>query len=436
MTPTATVPPEQPGKRQRAHWLSERVVAIFIGMALAVYGAAIVLWGMQSQDLVALNGMPLGYDFITFWSVSHLTLGGEPEAAYFADRIFEAGRAAVPASTAQFIWSYPPTYHLMVLPLALLPYALAYALWCVLSLAVYLAVVPRLAPSCMRSGAAPSRMPLWIALAFPGCFLNLLQGQNGLITTALLAGALLLLDRRPVAAGILIGLMSFKPQFGLLIPIALVCGGYWRVFLSAAVTTITFAAASWLAFGTAPWLAFFANIEFAMTVLEMGSLPFAKMPSLFATLRNLGVGVGIANAAQIALALAVAATVAVVWLRRAPLPLAGAVLAAGSLLVSPHINDHDLALLAIPIALLAVSGWRDGWRGGERELLLFAWIAPLAGAPLTVLTGAPVAFLAALAVFAMAANRALRPRAGRAPDPDTASDTGSPGLANPVFTPN
>jgi hypothetical protein len=407
----------------RVHWLDDHVMAIFIGAALAAYGAAIVLWGVQSQDLVDLKGKPLGYDFITFWSVSHLTLGGEPEAAYFADRIFEAGRAAVPASTAQFIWSYPPTYHLVVLPLALLPYTAAYALWCLVSLAVYLAVTPRL---------APSRMSLWIALAFPGCFLNLLQGQNGLITTALLAGALLLLERRPLLAGILIGLMSFKPQFGLLIPIALVCGGHWRVFLSAAVTTVAFAAASWLAFGTAPWLAFFANIEFAVTVLETGALPFAKMPSLFAALRNLGVGIGVANAAQIALALAVAAIVAMVWLRRAPLPLAGAVLAAGSLLVSPHINDHDLALLAIPIALLAVSGWRDGWRRGERELLLFAWVVPMAGTPLTVLTGVQVGFLATLAVFAMAANRALRPQAGLASTPDT----GAANPANPVFTAN
>jgi hypothetical protein len=243
--------------------------------------------------------------------------------------------------------------------------------------------------------------------------LNLAQGQNGLMIAALFGGAMLLLDRRPILAGILIGLMSCKPQFGLLIPIALVCGRRWTTFAAAALTTLAFAAVSLLAFGTEDWLAFFANLEFATAVLEDGRLPWAKMPSIFAALRLLGTPVDWAYAAQGATALGVAAAVALVWWRRAPLPLAAAVLTSGSLLVSPHVNDHDLALLAVPIALLAWHGQQAGWWRGEREILALAWLAPVITAIVAEPTHLQVGVLCLLALFALAVKRALASQLAR-----------------------
>src|SRR4029077_20364009 len=77
--------------------------------------------------------------------------------------------------------------------------------------------------------------PLWLllALAFPAVLINVGHGHNGFLTAALLGGGLVVLDRRPLPAGILFGLMAYKPQFGLMIPIALAAGGYWRSFAAA-----------------------------------------------------------------------------------------------------------------------------------------------------------------------------------------------------------
>src|SRR5207244_11228411 len=96
-----------------------------------------------------------------------------------------------------------------------------------------------------------------LALAIPMAFINALVGQNGFLTAALIGGTLYLIPIRPVLAGICLGLLTYKPQYGLLFPIVLIAAGHWRVFISAGVTAVVLAPASWLALGTHSWLAFF-----------------------------------------------------------------------------------------------------------------------------------------------------------------------------------
>jgi hypothetical protein len=385
----------------RPHWLNKRRLKAYPWLFLVAFAMIAGTWVVRSDVGLDVEGKPLGYDFVSFWSASSLALEGEAEASYQPERILEAGRLAIPDLDTQFIWSYPPTFHLVVLPLALVPFIWSYLLWFLVWLVPFVAVIRRLAP-------APET--LMLALAFPGTLLNLAQGQNGLMVAALFGAAMLLLGRRPVLAGILIGLLSCKPQFGLLIPIALIFGRHWTAFAAATLTTLAFAAVSLFAFGAQDWLAFFANLEFATAVLEDGRLPWAKMPSLFATLRLLGAPVDWAYAAQAAMALGAAVTVALVWWRPVPLPLAAAVLTSGSLLVSPHLNDHDLALLAVPIALIAWHAHQEGWRRGEREILAVAWLAPVITALVAEPTHLQVGFPCLLALFALAVKRALAAR--------------------------
>ena len=63
------------------------------------------------------------------------------------------------------------------------------------------------------------------------------HGQTGFLTAALLTGGVLCLERREALAGILFGLLAYKPQFGLLIPLVLVAGGYWRAIAAAGATS-------------------------------------------------------------------------------------------------------------------------------------------------------------------------------------------------------
>lgn len=392
-------PPSRPPSRP--HWLNNRRLRAYPWLFLIAFALIAGYWMVRSEAGLDVEGKPLGYDFVSFWSASTLALEGEAAASYQPERILETGRRAIPDLDTRYIWSYPPTFHLLVLPLGLMPFLVGYFAWFLVWLVPLLLVIRRLAP-------APET--LMLTLAFPGTLLNLAQGQNGLMVAALFGGAMLWLKPRPVLAGILIGLMSCKPHFGLLVPVALICGRHWTAFWAAAATTLVFAAVSLLVFGVADWLAFFANLEFATAVLEDGRLPWPKMPSLFAALRLLDVPVGVAYLAQSLLALATAAIVALVWWRPIALPLAAAVLTSGALLVSPHINDHDLALLAVPIALLAWHGHTHGWLRGEREILVVAWLAPVLTALVAEPTHLQVGFLCLLAIFALAVKRALAAR--------------------------
>ncbi len=133
--------------------------------------------------------------------------------------------------------------------LALFPYAVAYAGWMAISF------VPYLAGDAARIVGRPSAS---CCVAFPMVFTNTLVGQNGFLTAALIGGTLYLMPVRPVLAGICLGLLSYKPQYGLLFPIVLIAAAQWRVFISAGVTTVVLAFVSWLAFGTESWQAFVA----------------------------------------------------------------------------------------------------------------------------------------------------------------------------------
>jgi hypothetical protein len=133
--------------------------------------------------------------------------------------------------------------------------------------------------------------PLWLllALAFPAVFVNLGHGHNGFLTAALIGAALAVLDRRPLFAGILFGLLAYKPQFGLLVPLALLAAGHWRTFAAACATVAALVVLTTLAFGPSVWEAFFASLHFTRTVvLEAGETGWHKIQSVFALVRIVG----------------------------------------------------------------------------------------------------------------------------------------------------
>ena len=95
-----------------------------------------------------------------------------------------------------------------------------------------------------------------LMLASPFAAWNFLIGQNGFLTASLLRASLLLLERRPVLAGVFIGCLTYKPQFGIFLPVALIAARQWRACVSAAVTVISLVAASAATFGVDGWVAF------------------------------------------------------------------------------------------------------------------------------------------------------------------------------------
>src|SRR4029077_5439722 len=130
--------------------------------------------------------------------------------------------------------------------LAKFPYSVGFIGWAAASSVWYLA---------MMRVIVGRPFGLLLGAAFPVVLANTMVGQNGFLTAALVGGTLYLLPTRPMLSGICLGLLSYKPQYGLLFPLALLAASQWTVFITAGVVAVAMAAVSWLAFGTESWQA-------------------------------------------------------------------------------------------------------------------------------------------------------------------------------------
>ena len=360
-------------QKKHAHWLNRERLSIYPRIFLALFLVLGLAWVLMSKNMVDLKGKPLGADFITCWAASHLALEGHAEDAYNIPLLLKALQIAVPGSQSVYIWVYPPSFYLVVLPLALLPYMASFLTFILSTLGAYLLVFRRI----VRGSTA-----MWCLAAFSGLWMNLFNGQNAFLTAALAGAALLCLERRPVLGGLFIGLLAIKPHLALLFPVALIAIGAWRTLITAAVTAITFTAIGTATLGTAVLKGFLANLSYGRLFLENGSFLWPKMPTMFAFLRLLGIPVAGAYVVHCIVALGAVIVVWRVWRRCQDRNLRGATLMTATFLVSPYLLDYDLAWLAFPIAWLALAGLRNGWQRGEREVLVFAWLLPLLITPI------------------------------------------------------
>ncbi len=383
---------------RRGDWAYGVAIRLFPPLFVAIYVAFFVKRFYTSSGLLSAVGDPVASDFTMFWIASGLILDGAAAAVFDWPGMMAAEHALVPGMSGVLGWSYPPIFMLYVAPLALVPFLLSYALWIAASFAAMAAVIRKI---------APARQTIWLLLGFPATLICAGHGQNGFLTAALFGGALILLNKRPVVAGVLIGLLAFKPQFGLLIPLALLAGRQWTAFAAATVTTVVLVAGTAALFGPETWLAFWNNLAVINQKMAEGHVPILKMTSLFATLRVHGVDASIAYALHGVLAAAVAAVVAWVWHRRRATAGSAAVLIVGALLVSPHVYDYDLPVLAVAIALIGWAAYSSKPLPGERAVLVLAWLTPMIVLASVTYVGVQFGTVSLLIVFGIAVRRAL-----------------------------
>lgn len=338
-------------------------------------------------------------DFVNVYAAGKLALAGKAAAAYDWTVHRQEEIAILRYDFGGYYgWHYPPPYLFVASALALLPYVAAHAGWSAVSFFPYVAAVRA------STGHAAGFL---LACAVPPLIANVLVGQNGFLTAALIGGTLAWLPRQPVLAGICLGLLVYKPHFGVLFPFVLAASGYWRTFFSAAATAAAISLASLAAYGVEPWLAFLRWLPVtSQAFLSDGRAEIEKMQSLFAIVRTLGGAEWFAWTAQAALALAIGIALCLLWRSRArAYELKAAALGAGVVLATPYIYLYDMVSLAIPVAFLLGLGLREGFRHLEREALAFAALL-LLGFPFVKL---PLGFAAAVIVGALIARRALYP---------------------------
>ena len=381
-------------------WLTATRARAYSLILLGICAIVATAWIGLSDALVDRNGKPLGTDFSNVYAAGALTWQGRAADAYEPALQHAAEKAVFGGREVPFFgWHYPPFFFAIAFAVAAFPYAWGLAIWVASSLAAYLMVIRAI---------LPRPETLLLAAAFPATFVNIGHGQNGFLTAALLGGALHLLDRRPWLAGVLIGCLAYKPQFGVLIPVALLAGGRWRTIGAAASTVAVLIALSLLTLGGDVWHAFADSLKFTQTVvLEQGDTGWEKIQSVFSAARMWGATVHTAYAVQIALGLVLAASIAWLWQSDAAFELKAAALATGSLLATPYVLDYDLVVLAVAIVYFTRHGLKYGFGSFEISLLAAAWIVPLLSRGVAGLTGIPLGLLVLLALHFFIVRRAL-----------------------------
>ncbi len=378
--------------------------ALLIGYVIAL--AVLFATAHGTSDY---RGRPLGTDFSNVYAAGKAVIAGVPTAPFDPVRQYRKEQSLFGSATQFYGWHYPPYFLLPAEALAHLPYVEALVLWQLGTLALYAGALWLL----LRNGPYPSmaKDARWIlpALAFPAAFVNLTHGNNGFLTAALLASGLALLETRPALAGALFGLLVYKPQFVMLIPLALAFGGYWRTLVTGALTIAALSLATTLACGPDVWRAFLVSLHFARTVvLEQGSTGFNKIQSVFAWVRLWGGSVALAYAAQACATAFVAAATACLWRVKASFADRGAFLCIAALLATPYCLDYDLVSLAPAIALLAAQGLARGFRDYEKSLLGLLWLMPILAREAAGLLLFPLGPLAMLVFAVWLAGAALR----------------------------
>ncbi|HEY5411604.1 MAG TPA: glycosyltransferase family 87 protein [Caulobacteraceae bacterium] len=385
-------------------WVTPERIKIYSLILITAYVLALIYLAATSHGGIDYAGRPLGTDFSDVWTAGRLALAGHPASVYDPAAHYAAQQAAFHDPGIPFYgWHYPPMFLLVASLLALLPYLVAVAAWQGLTLPLYLVT--------MR-GILPEKGAMLLALAFPAVFMNLTHGQNGFLTAALIGGGLLMLDRRPWLAGVLFGLLAYKPQFGVLLPLALLAEGRWRTILAAGITVIAAASLAYLVFGVETWRAFLANTAFTRhAVLEQGGAGFWKIQSVFAAVRLWGGSIGLAYAVQAAAGLAAALAVFVLWRSKADPRLKAAGLIVGAFICTPYGFDYDFMALAPAGAFLVSYGKERGLRSVELAALALAFAAPMITRTAGLWLMLPLGMIAVTLLLVVVVRRGLEPQA-------------------------
>jgi arabinofuranan 3-O-arabinosyltransferase len=373
-----------------------RLVSL-IGLTLALC-YLIVLGGtlLKGEFLIDRQGRPIANDFVNVVAAGRLALDGEPAAAYDWPVHKQAEVRAIGHDFENYYgWHYPPPFLFIAAALATLPYLAAALVWSVATLAAYAAAL---------AGILGHRAGLAVAFGFPALLWNITAGQNGCLTAALIGGTLGFVERRPVLAGVCLGLLTYKPQFGLLFPFALIADRRWCTLAVAAATASLLITSSWLVFGTASWQAFAHWMPItSQLVLGEGRADWSRLQSVFGLVRAYGGSEQLAWALQLATSLATLIGVTWLWRSRAPFDLKAALIAVGTLVATPYLYMYDLVVLAGAVAFLLRFALERGFKTSE--------VVGLGGAAALILifpyVKTQVGLLASLIVLCLVVQRAV-----------------------------
>lgn len=394
----------------------QRLAIGVMALLIACYAGYIGWTYLEGFDKAAQGKKPLFTDFTSTYGAGLLIQRLPVKYLYHQESMISAHREAGNAAYGGTLderqknavgfapFMYPPPFIALVAPLGFFSYFGAMIAWFGVTLVPYLAAI--------RSILDRDRIAIWIALAAPPAFYNVMFGQTGFLSAGLLGLGIYHVRQRPWLAGMLIGLASVKPHLGLLLPLALLAGGHWRVFASASATVIGMIVASILAFGIDTWYAFIGATIFHSQGFQHDAFPWNILTSALSVAQLFGASLDTAWRIQAGVTAIIIGIVIAVWWQGPRRPdgfdLQAAVLFSAIPLAIPLIYLYDLPVLVIAVAWLMRDMKLRGYKGWEAGVIGTAMLGLLSAKALGGVPGMPVGVLSIAALLFLSLFRFRR----------------------------
>ena len=355
------------------------------GVAVAYAISIIIWWGIYKGKLIVTpDGRLPSIDFCWIWITGNFAASGNAAQIYDHTVFLAAHDTFFPPGECSFLsfFDYPPSFFFLTYPLGLLPYFSAFVVWIVATFVIYemaiYAIIWR--PVALIAAVAPSAV-----------LKNIQLGHNGFLTAGLIGLSLATIERRPWLSGIFVGLLTYKPQFGVLFPLALLASRNWRALSSAIASSLAIVLTTAIGFGYQTWRSFIGSLFNRNASLSPDGEIELKLQSVYGLINWTGADASVSWSVFLGIALIVALATCTVWAKSIPHSLKAAFLCTGSVIVSPYVLPYDLCILSIAVAFLVKDGLARGFLPGERTSILicfaglFVLAAPIAPAICAIL---------------------------------------------------
>ncbi len=400
---------------RRARWMTRDRIVMAGHLLLLVQLSILIMLALWQHGVITAEVSKTSSDFVSFYAAGKLALAGTPSLAYDqAAHFLMQQRFTVAGAPYQFFF-YPPVFMLLCAPLAVLPYFVAFYVFEVVTLAAFVLMIRRVLRAEGWAWVGP-------VLGFPAIFWTFGLGQNAFLTATLFGWFTLLVARRPMLAGVLLGLLCYKPHFGLLAPVGLALGGHWRAFLAAGGTVAALVLVSVALFGVDTWQAYLMAFSGSDAVYASGRIDYAGMVTPFGGMRLMGFDAAVAYRTQAVVSGAMVLLIALIWRGGASDGLKAAALLPATMLAVPMAILYDHLLLLVALGWLTRDAHARGFLPWEKTALA----AVYAGGLVTYIAAAawhvPMGPLVSLGVLLLALRRIGWPWAVPASTPLAAAE--------------
>lgn len=378
-------------------WLTERRIVMVARLMLLMTVVVIGYLFATAHGTLDYLGRPIGTDFSDVYAAGRLANDHRAVVAWDWPTHYAMQQLVHHDVKVPFYgWHYPPPFLLVASLLARLPYLPALVVWQVATLVPAILLVRKI---------VPGKYGVSLTLAAPVVLVCLMHGHNGFLTAALFGGGLLVLDRRPLLAGLMFGCLIYKPQFALVLPLVLVVGGHWRAIIGSLTSATLIVAATVSIWGPSVWVAFVRSLPLTRrVVIEEGNTGWEKIQTAFSAVRSWGASIEFAYAIQGVVTCVVVTGAAVATRRSSPRVRSAAILSA-ALMSTPYALDYDYTLLGVAIVFLVAEGQRTSFRPWEITILSIAWVTPLVARSVATTTLIPLGLVSALTVWGLTMRR-------------------------------